>query len=88
MIAFPPVASIVAIAIIIFTTGYTILVAVNALLPTKRDTNIPSMIVYNDINIIIMMDGAANRNNFKGVNSWFKDILIKTPAFSNLHTFL
>ena len=44
-------------------------------------TTFPSMIVYNDINIIIMMDGAANRNNFKGVNSWFKDILIKTPAF-------
>ena len=69
MIAFPPVASIVAIAIIIFTTGYTILVADNALLPTKRDTNIPSMIVYIDINIIMMMEGAANRNNLKGVNS-------------------
>ena len=69
MIAFPPVAIIVAIAIIIFITGYTILVADNALLPTNRDTNIPSMIVYIDINIIIMMEGAANRNNFKGVNS-------------------
>ena len=30
-----------------------------ALLPTKREIKIPSIIVYNDINIIIMMEGAA-----------------------------
>lgn len=38
-----------------------------ALLPTKREIKIPSIIVYNDINIIIMMEGAANFKREVGV---------------------
>ena len=40
-----------------------------ALLPTKRDIKIPSIIVYNDINIIIMMEGAANFKREEVLNS-------------------
>lgn len=34
-----------------------------ASLPTNLDTKIPSMIVYNDINTIITIDGKANFSN-------------------------
>ena len=43
--ALPPVASIVAIAIAIPHTGYIILSEESALLPTKREIKIPSIIV-------------------------------------------
>ena len=39
-----------------------------ALLPTKREIKIPSIIVYNDIHIIIMMEGAAYFKSEAGVN--------------------
>lgn len=38
-----------------------------ALLPTKREIKIPSIIVYNDINIIIMWKVQANFKREAGV---------------------
>jgi hypothetical protein len=67
IIALPPVPIIVETAIATLTTGYIILVDDNALLPIKREINIPSTIVYNDINIIIIIDGAANFKSPTGV---------------------
>ena len=76
MIAFPPDASIMAMAIATFTTGYTIFNDDNALLPTNRDTKIPSTMVYNDINTIMMIEGAANFNRSQGEKLRLMDVLI------------
>ena len=78
--ALPPVPSMVATAMATLMTGKTILMEDSALLPTKRETKIPSTIVYSDINIIIMIDGAANFNRDQGVNRWLSDELIKRKA--------
>jgi hypothetical protein len=78
MIAFPPDASIMAMAIATFTTGYTIFNDDNALLPTNRDTKIPSTMVYNDINTIMMIDGAAKLSSDHGVMRRFNDLPILT----------
>lgn len=61
--ALPPDANIIPTAISTFKTGNTILMADKASLPTNLDTKIPSMIVYNDINTIITIDGKANFSN-------------------------
>ena len=61
--ALPPEANMIPTAISTFKTGNTILMADKASLPTNLDTKIPSMIVYNDINTIITIDGKANFSN-------------------------
>ena len=66
-IALPPVPSIVDRATATLTTGYTIFNDDRALLPRKRETNIPSTIVYSDIKTIITIDGAANFKSAAGV---------------------
>ena len=47
-----------------------------ASLPTNLDTKIPSMIVYNDINTIITIDGKANFSNEYNLKSWLIELLI------------
>ena len=49
-------------------TGKTMLRDDRALLPTNREIKIPSTMVYSDMNVIMMMDGAANFNKDHGVN--------------------
>ena len=77
--ALPPVASIVAMDMEMLNIGKTIFREESALLPIKRDMNIPSIIVYSDINNIIIMLGIANFNNLTGVKCWLIDKLIKSP---------
>lgn len=67
--ALPPDANIIPTAINTFKTGNTILIADKASLPTNLDTNIPSIIVYSDINTIIIIDGNANFNNENNLKS-------------------
>ena len=47
-----------------------------ALLPTKREMNIPSTMVYRDMNTIMMMEGAANFNRSQGEKLRLMDVLI------------
>jgi hypothetical protein len=61
--AVAPVPNIVPSAMTTLNIGYIIFTAEKASVPIKRDTNIPSTTVYNDINIIIIMDGKVNRNS-------------------------
>ena len=70
--ALPPVASIVAMDMEMLNIGKTIFSEESALLPIKRDMNIPSIIVYSDINNIIIMLGIANFNNLTGVKCWIQ----------------
>ena len=80
MTALPPVANMVPMAIAILIAGYTMLSEDSALLPTKRETKIPSTIVYSDIKIIMMIDGAANFNNDNVVKCWLMELFIFSAA--------
>ena len=63
IMALPPVASMMAIAIIILGMGNTIFNADKAFSPTKLDTKTASVIWYKDINTSIIQVGAVNFNN-------------------------
>ena len=76
MIALPPVPSMVEMAIATLITGNTMLREDKALLPTKREMNIPSTMVYRDMNTIMMMEGAANFNRSQGEKLRLMDVLI------------
>ena len=67
MTALPPVENMVPMAMASVMMGKTMLRDDRALLPTNREIKIPSTMVYSDMNVIMMMDGAANFNKDHGV---------------------
>ena len=67
MTALPPVENMVPMAMASVMTGKTMLRDDRALLPANREIKIPSTMVYSDMNVIMMMDGAANFNKDHGV---------------------
>ena len=72
MRALPPLANMTPTAIIRLITGNTIFAEDSALLPTNREINIPSTIVYKEVKTIIIIVGSANLSSEK-----------KTEVFSN-----